>query len=83
MKLPEEFLKELSEKLSQMPFPGDDIKANTQALLQSALSKLDLVTKDEFDIQTRVLERTREKVEQLESVVAELEQQIKDITKEQ
>ena len=50
-----------------------DVEKNIPTLLQGALAKLDLVTREEFDVQTRVLARTREKLEQLEQVVAELE----------
>jgi BMFP domain-containing protein YqiC len=52
-----------------------DVEKNIQTLLQGALAKLDLVTREEFDVQTRVLARTREKLEQLEQVVAELEKE--------
>ena len=47
-----------------------------KVFLQSALSKMDLVTRDEFDAQAAVLGRTREKVEHLEKVLAELESRI-------
>lgn len=50
---------------------------NIHAILQGAFAKLDLVTRDEFDAQSAVLQRTRAKVEQLEALVAELEQQLK------
>jgi BMFP domain-containing protein YqiC len=42
-------------------------------VLQNTLAKLDLVTREEFDVQTRVLARTREKLEALEKAIAELE----------
>ena len=45
-------------------------------VVTSVLTKLDLVTRDEFDAQVAVLERTRSKLEQLEKVVAELEKKI-------
>jgi BMFP domain-containing protein YqiC len=51
----------------------DDLSANIKDTLQSGLRKLDLVTRDEFDIQRCVLLRTREMVESLEHRVAELE----------
>ena len=51
----------------------DDISANFKDTLRSGLRKLDLVTRDEFDIQRCVLLRTREMVESLEHRVAELE----------
>ena len=53
--------------------PARDAEKNLKAMLTGALAKLDLVTREEFDIQTRVLLRTREKLEALEARVAELE----------
>ena len=53
--------------------PVRDAEKNVKAVLTSALAKLDLVTREEFDIQTGVLARTREKLEALEARVAELE----------
>jgi BMFP domain-containing protein YqiC len=53
--------------------PAKDIEKNVKALLQSGLSRLDLVTREEFDVQVAVLRKTREKVERLEARVAELE----------
>jgi ubiquinone biosynthesis accessory factor UbiK len=50
-----------------------DLESNFRAVLRSSLGKLDLVTRDEFDTQTRVLERTRARLEQLEAQVKELE----------
>jgi BMFP domain-containing protein YqiC len=54
-----------------------DVEKNMRAALQSALGKLDLVTRDEFEVQSAVLQRTREKLETLEVQVAELEKQLK------
>jgi BMFP domain-containing protein YqiC len=53
--------------------PAKDIEKNVKALLQSGLSRRDLVTREEFDVQVEVLRKTREKVERLEARVAELE----------
>jgi BMFP domain-containing protein YqiC len=50
-----------------------DVEKNIHSLLQAALGKLDLVTREEFDVQARVLARTREKLEQLEKTLAALE----------
>lgn len=50
-----------------------DLEANFKAVLQSGLSKLDLVTRQEFDVQAGVLRRTREKLEALEDRLAALE----------
>ena len=52
-----------------------DLENNFRAILRSSLSKLDLVTRDEFDAQTKVLERTRARLEALERRLAELEGQ--------
>jgi BMFP domain-containing protein YqiC len=53
--------------------PARDAEKNLKAMLTSALARLDLVSREEFDIQARVLLRTREKLEALEARVAELE----------
>jgi len=50
-----------------------DLETNFRAVLRANLARLDLVTRDEFDVQTRVLERTRAKLEALEAQVAALE----------
>ena len=51
-----------------------DVEKNIRAALSATFAKLDLVTREEFDVQTQVLHRTREKLEALEQRVAELEQ---------
>jgi ubiquinone biosynthesis accessory factor UbiK len=51
----------------------DDLESNFRAVLRERLSKLDLVTRDEFDAQARVLERTRARLEALEAKLAALE----------
>ena len=53
--------------------PAKDIEKNVKAMLQSGLSRLDLVTRQELDVQLEVLRKTREKLERLEARVAELE----------
>jgi ubiquinone biosynthesis accessory factor UbiK len=50
-----------------------DLESNFRAVLRERLSKLDLVSRDEFDVQTRVLERTRAQLESLEARLAALE----------
>lgn len=52
---------------------GEDMERNFKSLLQSALSRMDLVTREEFDVQMAVLSRTREKLEGLETRLTELE----------
>ena len=58
----------------------DDFDKNLRAILQGIFSKLDLVTREEFDVQVDVLTRTREKFEQLEKQISDLEQAAKKQT---
>lgn len=51
----------------------DDLESNIHSLLQNTLSKMNLVTREEFDVQTALLQRTREKLENLEQRLSELE----------
>lgn len=53
-----------------------EVERNIQAILQAAFARLELVTRDEFDAQKAVLEHSREKLEQLEAQVSQLEQQL-------
>jgi BMFP domain-containing protein YqiC len=53
--------------------PAADVQKNLKAMLSSTFSRLDLVTREEFDIQAQVLTRTREKLTALETRLAELE----------
>jgi len=66
---------EINTKVSEIlqNSPAKDIEKNIRVLLSGAFSRLDLVTRDEFDIQQEVLQRTREKLILLEARVAELE----------
>jgi BMFP domain-containing protein YqiC len=50
-----------------------DLESNFRAVLQSSLGKLDLTTRSEFDVQVKVLERTRSLIEQLEGRIVALE----------
>jgi BMFP domain-containing protein YqiC len=54
----------------------DDLKKNLRANLEAGLAKLDLVTREEFDVQAAVLARTREKLARLEAQVQALEQRL-------
>ncbi|MCX7193179.1 MAG: accessory factor UbiK family protein [Proteobacteria bacterium] len=68
---------DISAKLSAVAEsgPAKDIEKNMRALLTQGFTKLDLVTREEFDIQAQVLLRTREQLTTLEARVAELEAQ--------
>ena len=64
---------ELNGKLSALiaASPARDIEKNVKAMLASVFEKMDLVTREEFDIQSQVLARTREKLKDLEARVDE------------
>jgi ubiquinone biosynthesis accessory factor UbiK len=69
---------EIARRLLESVPPGvramqKDLEANFRAVLRASLTKLDLVSRDEFDAQMRVLERTRARLEELERRVAEME----------
>ncbi|CAB1276803.1 ubiquinone biosynthesis accessory factor UbiK [Candidatus Nitrosacidococcus tergens] len=75
-------LDDLAHKLSKVVPTGlqdiqKDIEKNFRAVLSSAFSRLDLVTREEFDVQQAVLARTRIKLEGLEVQVAELEEKLR------
>nr|WP_147069924.1 accessory factor UbiK family protein [Sulfuriferula plumbiphila] len=70
-KLLDEIGGKISQAISQSP--AKDIEKNIRAMMQGALQKLDLVTREEFDVQQEVLLRTREKLAELETRLAQLE----------
>lgn len=75
-------LDELARKLADAVPPGlaalkADLEQNFKSVLQAGLAKLDLVTRQEFDIQAAVLARSRERLEALEQRIAALEQPAK------
>ncbi len=53
---------------------GEDLERNFKSLLQTGLAKMDLVTREEFDVQVAVLARTREKLEALEARLGDLQE---------
>jgi len=59
-----------------------DVEQNFKATLQAGLGRLDLVTRDEFDVQANVLRRTREKLRKLEERITALEPQVEDVDDE-
>ena len=54
----------------------EDLRKNIDVLVRSALQRMDLVTREEFDIQQALLVRTRERLEDLEEEIAELEKKL-------
>jgi len=71
----------LSDKISELLPPGlrevkSDFDARLKTLLQQQLSQLEMVSREEFDIQARVLQRTREKLESIETKLKQLEENL-------
>ena len=76
------FLKNLAEQLSEhlpshLGTLKNDFEKNCQRVLHHTFDKLDLVTREEFDLQTKVLQRTRKKLDEMEIIIKELETQLK------
>jgi ubiquinone biosynthesis accessory factor UbiK len=73
------FFNDLQSKISQAieNSPAKDLEKNVKAMLTQGFSRLDLVTREEFDVQAQVLAKTRAKLEALEARVAELEAQLR------
>jgi hypothetical protein len=69
------FLDDIANKLGEVfrQSPARDLEQNLKAGLTGWLSKLDIVTREEFEVQAQVLARTREKLTQLEARLKELE----------
>ena len=71
-------INQLSAKISELLPPGlqqvkDDFDARLKSLLQQQLANYDMVSREEFDIQARILKRTREKLEAIEEKLKQLE----------
>src|ERR1700676_1741258 len=75
MKQPNDVFNDWQARLSELfkNSPAKDIERNMKAMLSQGFSKLDLVTREEFDTQTQVLVRTRARLEELEQRVVHLE----------
>jgi len=74
----DESIENLAKKLAESVPEGlrsmrDDLETNFRGVLQSGISKLDLVTREEFEVAEAVLARTREKLERLEAKLEEIE----------
>ena len=81
------FLEDLAKRLSESMPPQlaalkADVEANFKSVLQAGLAKLDLVTRQEFDVQAGVLARTRDKLGALEARLAALEGELSRIEKD-
>lgn len=73
--LSQKLFEEISAKINETiaASPAKDIEKNIKAMMASTFTRLDLVTREEFDVQQEVLVRTCEKLEQLEQRLAQLE----------
>ena len=71
------FVEDLNARMSEIlaSSPARDLEKNLQAMLSGVFTRLNLVTREEFDVQAKVLIRTREKLAVIEQKIAELEQQ--------
>ncbi len=73
----EEIAKQVTESIPpSLKNMANDFEEKAKAVLQSKLSQLDVVTREEFDVQTQVLIKTRVKIAELEAKLAELEEKI-------
>ena len=81
--LNQKFFEDMSAKLGEIAAnnPARDFEKNARALLAQGFEKLDLVTREEFDVQAQVLARARQQLTVLEARVAELEVQQNSVTK--
>ncbi len=79
-----QFFEELQAKINQIidSSPAKDIEKNVRSLLTQGFSKLDLVTRDEFDVQALQLLKIRERLDLLEKRVAELETELKSVVRQ-
>ena len=78
MNKPREIFEQLADAVAgALPVdPGAEVRKSLRASLRSACERLNLVTREEVEVQEAVLQRTREKVERLEAQVAELESRL-------
>jgi BMFP domain-containing protein YqiC len=78
---PAKLVEEVAAKMSELlgASPARDVEKNFRALLSATFARLDLVTREEFDVQAKVLARTREKLAALEARLDALEQRFRDL----
>jgi len=79
MALPKKIFNHFSSVSSNLQ---DEIKKNAKLAVQSQLNRLDLISRDEFDIQTAVLIRSREKISALEQQITAMEKEITQLASE-
>ena len=73
----DELARQLAESVPQnLRVLGEDLERNFKSLLHAGLERMELVTREEFDVQAAVLQRTREKLETMEARLGELEKSL-------
>ena len=73
----DQLARQIGDLFGQRELTGD-IQRNLRAPIQASLTKMDLVTRDEFEVQAAILARTRAKIDQLETQLDELAQQLEN-----
>jgi|LAHU01.1.fsa_nt_gb ubiquinone biosynthesis accessory factor UbiK len=67
---------QISQQIPQLNALGQEVSGNVKMLVQQSLSRLDLVTREEFDAQQRALQRAETRIAEMETLLAELEARI-------
>lgn len=77
----EDFQKNISDLIARSP--AADVERNVRAMLTQGFARLDLITREEFDVQTELLARARTRIDQLATQVQQLEARVNALTGEQ
>ena len=72
----DDIAEQIGRRLPQLNAMGQDVAENVKGLVQQSLGKLDLVTREEFDIHLRALQRAEDRIAELEATVSELESRL-------
>lgn len=72
----DDIAEQIGRRLPQLNALGQDVAENVKGLVQQSLGKLDLVTREEFDIHLRALQRAEDRIAELEATVSELESRL-------
>ena len=75
----EEISQQISKILPQAEAAGDDMKRSVSSALQKGFARMDLLTREEFEAQLAALARAEEKIDALETQVAQLENQVQEL----
>ena len=72
----DDIAEQIGRRLPQLNALGQDVSDNVKGLVQQSLGKLDLVTREEFDVHLRALQRAEDRIAELEATVSELESRL-------